>query len=281
MPERTGLTGSLAAVFAALCLAVGSMAAAQQAPSGWTLSLEPYLWLAGADGTLRFELPPLEGGGNADVGLSAEDLSFAFMLTGEARKGDWSVVADVVYVDFDSEAAEVKSVSFAGPGGAVAVDVGADTGTSGTLTGTEWSLAAGYTLARGAASSFDVVAGVRFLTIEATVDWRLAAEVQGPGAGQSFGREGSLARDADLWDGVVGVRGSLGVGGGRWFVPFYADVGAGSSELTWQAVAGLGYHFAWGDVRLAWRTITYNLGDDDLLQSVTFSGTGIGVRFRI
>jgi hypothetical protein len=281
VPEKTGRGGSIAAGLAVLWLAAASPARAQQAPAGWAISLEPYLWAAGAEGTLRFELPPGDPAAEADVGIALDDLELALMLTGEARKGDWSLIADVVYVDFESAASSVESVTFAGPAGQVVVDAGTDTGTTTGLTGTEVSFATGYTLARGATSTLDVVAGVRYLTIEATVDWRLAAEVAGPGPGQSFAQEGALRRDVDLWDGIVGVRGSIGLGAGRWFVPFYLDVGAGSSTMTWQAVAGIAYHFAWGDVRLAYRQITYDMGEDKLLQRVTFSGTGIGVRFRI
>ncbi len=281
MPEKTRGGWSIAAGLAVLWLAAASPSRAQQPPAGWTLSLEPYLWAAGADGTLRFELPPGDPAAETDVGISLDDLELALMLTGEARNGDWSLIADVVYVDFESEASKVESVTFAGPAGNVVVDAGADAGTTTGLTGTEVSFAAGYTVARGATSTFDVVAGVRYLTIEAAVDWRLAAEVAGPGPGQSFAREGALRREVDLWDGIAGVRGSIGLGAGHWFVPFYLDVGAGSSTLTWQAVAGVGYHFAWGDMRLAYRQLTYDMGEDELLQRVTLSGTGIGVRFRL
>jgi hypothetical protein len=30
-------------------------------------------------------------------------------------------------------------------------------------------------------------------------------------------------------------------------VAYYTDIGAGQSDFTWQAFAGVGYRFAWGD----------------------------------
>ena len=42
-----------------------------------------------------------------------------------------------------------------------------------------------------------------------------------------------------MWDGIVGVRGAVGLGdSGDWFLPYYLDIGAGNySELD---LAGLG-----------------------------------------
>jgi hypothetical protein len=35
---------------------------------------------------------------------------------------------------------------------------------------------------------------------------------------------------------------------GKWFAPYYLDIGFGESEATVQAMAGVGYSFGWGDV---------------------------------
>ena len=281
---RSGIGGyrCVIVLFAAFALAAPASAQAPAASGGWTYSLEPYLWLAGADGTLKYDLPPSDGGDrvSADVGLAAEDISFAFMLTGVARKGEWSVIADFVTLDMDSDASEVTSVDFSGPGGQLEATASVDASGGTSLTGMEWEVAAGYTVARGAASWLDLVGGVRYLTIDAETAWLLEAEVVGPGPGQVFARSGSVAKRVELWDGIVGLRGALALGGGDWFIPFHLDVGAGSSALTWQAVAGLAYRFGWGDLHLAYRHLSYDTDGDKLLQNVTFSGPGIGARFR-
>ncbi len=49
-------------------------------------------------------------------------------------------------------------------------------------------------------------------------------------------------------------KGRLTFGDNReWFVPNYFDVGTGQTDLTWQAIGGLGYGFKWGEVIAVWR----------------------------
>jgi hypothetical protein len=97
--------------------------------------------------------------------------------------------------------------------------------------------------------------------------------------GQTFAAAGSISETADLWDAIVGVRGRVKLAE-RWFLPYYLDVGAGSSKLTWQALAGIGYAFGWGDVTLAWRQLSYDQKDDKLLQDFRFKGSLLGATFR-
>ena len=248
-------------------------------PDGkWTFALQPYLWLVGIDGTLKYEIPPDSGGG-ADVGLSLEDLDFAFMMSAEARTGNWALLTDVIYADVQSNHDTVEAVRFPGAGGHVTVGVDPNSETSTTVTAWEWTLAGAYTAARGRRASLEVLGGVRYLTVEAKSEWRLDGEITGPHGGRTFERQGSVSERADLWDGIVGVHGEL-VLGGRWFVPYYGDVGTGSSRLTWQAVTGIAYRFSWCDLSLTYRYLRYDMSDDDLLQGVSFQGGAVGAKFR-
>jgi opacity protein-like surface antigen len=72
----------------------------------------------------------------------------------------------------------------------------------------------------------------------------------------------------------------VGLGSGTWAIPYYLDVGTGSSALTWQAMAGIEYRFRWGDVQLSYRYLYYDMKDDEMLKGVSFSGPGLGVNFR-
>jgi hypothetical protein len=65
-----------------------------------------------------------------------------------------------------------------------------------------------------------------------------------------------------------------------WFVPYYVDIGTGNSKLTWQAIAGLGYSFGWGDVVTVWRYLDYDFDSGEAAQSLTFNGVAIGLSFR-
>jgi hypothetical protein len=55
----------------------------------------------------------------------------------------------------------------------------------------------------------------------------------------------------DLWDGIIGVKGRFLLGGSNWSIPYYLDVGTGSSSLTWQGMLGVAYTYKWIGVSLA------------------------------
>jgi hypothetical protein len=248
------------------------------AQDGWTFSLTPYLWLPNVNGTLKYE--PTGGGGAPAVDTGPnnylENLSMALMLSGEARKGRWSVISDLIYLRFNSEKSNVRSVDFGGS----AVNTSADAGTKSELKGVEWTLAGSYAAVQAPRWTLEALGGARYFRIDAHSDWQLTTTVNGPAGGQAFPASGNVSRRTELWDGIVGVRGRVKWGEGRWFSPYYVDVGTGSSELTWQTLVGIGYGFKWGDVVLAYRTLFYDQSDDKLLQDFRFSGTTLGATFR-
>lgn len=85
----------------------------------------------------------------------------------------------------------------------------------------------------------------------------------------------------DLVDGIIGVRGKIGLGdSGKWRIPYYFDVGSSSSTRTWQGVTGLGYACDWGDVLLLYRHLSYGQGSDKFIQNLSLSGPMLGARFR-
>ena len=153
-------------------------------------------------------------------------------------------------------------------------------GTKVNLSGVLWELAGAYTVARGGNSSLDVLAGFRYLGIKAKTDWQLSGSITGPGPGQSFASSGSASDRVDLWDGIIGIRGYVGLGDSRWAIPYYLDVGTGNSALTWQGVAGIEYRYNWGDLQLLYRYTYYDMKGDNLLQNVSLGGPAIGVNFR-
>jgi hypothetical protein len=63
-------------------------------------------------------------------------------------------------------------------------------------------------------------------------------------------------------------------------VPYYVDVGTGSSNLTWQGMIGLAYAFKRIDIMGVYRHLQYDLNDEDLIQNMRFSGPAVGLRFR-
>ena len=94
-------------------------------------------------------------------------------------------------------------------------------------------------------------------------------------------RNGDKEVDATNWDAIVGLKGIYRFGeNGRWNVPFYVDVGAGDSDLTWQAAIGIGYSFHWGDLIAMWRYLDYNFKSGEPINDMTFNGPMFGVKFR-
>lgn len=255
-------------------------ARAQFAEERWTFALTPYLWLPNVNGTLNYNKVPAGGAGSPEVRTGPnnylENLQGVFMISGEARRERWSIAADLIYLDFADQASSVKAVDF---GGSI-VGTNLNASTSSSLKGWQWTLVGGYAAVQTPRATLDVLGGVRYLGIEASTSWQLTATVTGPGGGQVFPASGSISERSDLWDAIVGVRGRVRLGEGSWFMPYYLDVGTGSSNLTWQGLLGITYAFTWGDALLAYRQLFYDQAGNKLLQDFRFSGPALGVTFR-
>jgi hypothetical protein len=76
------------------------------------------------------------------------------------------------------------------------------------------------------------LAGARYLWVEVETNWNLSGTVSGPGPGQTFARTGNIKEDEEVWNGIVGLRGEIKLGEGHWFIPYYADMGAGDCDFT-------------------------------------------------
>jgi len=269
-----------ALILAAATLCLAPLAArAQPEADKWTFALTPYIWLPNVNGTLRYS-PPAGTTGGPDVRTGPNDylknLSLALMLAGEARNGRWSILSDVIYLDFNKEQSNVSDVNFGGS----RVTSSLNATTSSSLTGVQWLLATGYTIAQTPKASADLISGFRYLRIDASTNWQLSAAVTGPGGTQTFPAAGSASARAQIWDWIIGVRGRFGIGDTKWSAPYYVDVGAGSSSITWQGMIGIAYSFKWGDASLVYRHLYYDQTSGGLLQSFSFSGPALGATFR-
>ena len=82
-------------------------------------------------------------------------------------------------------------------------------------------------------------------------------------------------------DAIVGVKGRYGFTE-RWSIPYHLDIGAGDSDLTWQAITGISYQAAsWVDIALTYRHIEWDVkSKDDLIKNVNLSGPSFGATFH-
>ena len=256
---------NLLALAAALVVLPGGSALAQTGSSEsqdqWQFSGAIYLWGADIGGTTI-------GGSEVEVGFSdlLDNLEMGFMGAFAARKNNWSFLTDVIYLDLGVDNTTDLSIPI---GGNI---LPVTTRTELDLKGWVVQLLGGYNLYSEGKSTLDLVAGARYLDL----DMDLFLELQSLGPGQSR----SISESLTAWDGVVGLKGHASLGE-RWFLPYYLDVGAGQSKLTWQATAGIGFRAGRVvDLALVYRHLEWDLDSTRVIDDINFSGPTLGVIFR-
>jgi hypothetical protein len=252
---------------------------------GWTFDVAPYLWIANINTTMNFNLPPALGGGTATTDTSigfgdlVSHLNFATMVTADAQYERFSLLTDFIYMNLSGTASRIRSVK---PRDlpSITVSSGAQANVNMDLTSYIWTLAGGYTLAEGNWGNFDAIVGFRYLALNATLDHSIGIVAVGPlGKGAVFGRGGSVSGSGDIWNGIGGFRGRVRLGNAGLFIPYYFDIGAGGSNLTWQIASGLGYHTGLADLSLTYRYLTFNQSSDATVQTMTVKGPMLAVTF--
>lgn len=242
------------------------------AGTAWQFAISPYVWLPSVGGTMRFTLP----GGGADASTGPynylENLRFALFLQGEARKGEWSVFGDAIFLKFGQHRSNVNTFS-SGLGSA-----GTQSDFETSLKGQLIQVGGGRTVVQGAWGNIDAIVGMRYLGIQETLDGAVSGDVNGgSGAGTSI----HVSPSQDIFDGFAGVRGRVSLtSDGSWFVPYYLDIGAGTSRFTWQASGGVGHAWKWGDASLTYRYLAFYGSGDQLVQTLRFNGPSANVTFR-
>ncbi len=186
----------------------------------WQFTIAPlYLWAVGIEGDVSI------GPVTAPVDVSFRDLfdnlSGAFTLHVEARKKEWNVLADYMFVGLEPDA----TLSTGTP-----LDVNLDM-QIGELGGT-------YLLTKS--SPFvEVLAGARYQNI----DMKATST--------------PVSVDESWWDGFVGAR--ITGQWGNWKVVGRGDVGGGGSDLVWNVSLLGDYRFKkWGSVYAGYRVLDYD-----------------------
>ncbi len=290
MFSRSLMTAALVGLLAAAALPEAhaqqpaSPASQPATQSGWTFNVAPYLWLPTINTTLNFPLPPaLDGKVPTEVSAGPGDylpkLNFAGMLAADAQYGRFSILTDFIYMNLSAKGTHIKSVDFVGlPSTPISRSV--QLGASLTLKATVWTLAGGYTVLRGDWGNLDVLVGLRYLGIDARTNYNLALTLTPPNrGGATFGGGGSLSGNGDIWNGIGGFRGRIRLGDTGLFVPYYFDIGAGGSNLTWQVASGLGYQTGWAGVSLTYRYLSFEQGSGALVQHLSMGGPMVMVNF--
>jgi len=205
----------------------------------WQFGGELYFWGASIDGETA-----TGSGIEADFDDILDSLEMAFMGVAGIRKGRWSLLTDVIYLN-------VEDSGDIAPGVDASVEL------------TNWVVTpfVAYNVLDTQKGSLSILGGARYLYLKTELSI-------GPFSGDDSG---------STWDGIVGTRGDLNLSQ-NWYLFGYLDIGAGDSDLTWQGIGGLGYRFKWFDLVAAYRYLSWDFDDDALIGDLEIHGPALGIK---
>jgi len=259
MKKTALVAASLLSLFASLNVyAQDKPVVVPQVTNEWHGSISPYLWGVSVNGSLYYDQSKL-GTVNMKTGQLLQDLNFGGMLFGELHKGSFGVMTDLFYAKMT-----LNKSSVAGQ-----VDLGSKT----TLETGVYTLAGTYTLHHTNTSYVDALAGVRILALNAQTNISIADTPYSATAKMS----------STIADPIVGVKGRFRIADTDYFVPFYVDVGGGSSntQVTSQQLFGIGKAYDWGETTLAFKNLYYKQkSQGSATADLNMYGAVMGVTFR-
>jgi hypothetical protein len=238
-------------------LIAARLAAAEQPGDGYDGTMFAlYGWLPGVSSDLRYQLPS----GSADTKSTDspfQNLAGALMLQAAGHYGEWGWFADFDWVSLSGENARFRQVGGENIGGSLSLNTKRDL-SAGLIT-----FAGSYNLYHSNEGFGDLLFGGRYMWVSSTVKWDFGASGNG---GLDIANSGKIDRNENLWAAVLGLRGRWRFGdGGRWYVPYYVDAGAGSSLWTSEVGLGVGYAFDWGEINVDYRDVRYHQTDNSAL----------------
>jgi hypothetical protein len=223
-------------------------AEAQSSSDEWQFQIAPlYLWAVSIDGTMTLR-GRLEQDFEVDFSDAFDNLEAAFTVHFEASKGRWGLMADAMYLNL------AGSQDINTPGGTADIEF-----TNLVLEG-----AGGYSFA----DSWWVIAGVRYFELDSDIRFQLdiAPEID---VSESW---------TDLFAGLM-WRPKLG---DRWTFSGRFDVGAGGSDLVWNAHAIIDYRLGkWVAILAGYRHLDYDYKNQNngIKVDMAMSGPLVALRF--
>lgn len=247
---------TIAALCCAACMVSTPALAETGTSDNWNSSGTIYLWGSGIQSDLR-------NGGDIDISFGdiLDDLAFAFMGTLVTRKDKWGFGGDFIYLNAKIDNSANIPLS-AVPGATVDLKAKSDI--------TSWviNLLAGYNMISTEQATLDAIFGTRYFSLDSDLTLKVNS------------LSGRTLNDSQaVWDGVIGLRGELNLNK-KWYLPYYADIGTGQSDNTWQLMGGVGYRYNWGELKLVYRHIEWDLGSDGLIETINISGPAFGATWN-
>ena len=233
-------------LMAAVLIATAPFADAQDNSDEWQFNLAPlYLWAPSIGGTMTVR-GQLENEIQVDFGDAVKNLQMAFTIHFEARKGRFSLFADASYLDFGG----TQYINT--PGETADIDVKNLMVEGG----------GGYEVA----DQLWLIAGVRYFELDAEVGFQVAPSL----------------KPSDSWiDLFAGLAWRPEIND-RWTFSGRFDVGAGGSDLVWNAAALFDVKIgSWASILFGYRHLDYDYSNNDtgLVYDVSISGPVAAIRF--
>lgn len=225
----------------------------QPAASGWNFTAEVYGWMPSIN-------PKLASGQELEIDFNdiLDSLQFTFMGAFKAKKDRWGLFADLVYLDIEQSKSGSISVGPVDIADRLSVEM------------KSWivTLGASYEFARTQNSTFEVVGGARYLSVETIIDASIGPISKG------------IDETDTVWDGFIGVAGKTKLND-KWSLTYYADIGGGGSDLTWQAIASVDYSMNDTiDLTAGYRHLDWQFDDFGPLDRLYVTGPYVGAKFR-
>lgn len=248
--KKLGQSTSLAA--GAVALTAAAAAAQDTGYDKWQWGAELYFWGASLGGETTT-------GGDIDVGIDqlVKNLNMGAMATIAGSNGTWSAFSDMIYLDVGKSDTVKASVS----GIPIKLDASVD------LRGFISTTGVGYRVYEIPGASLDVVGGARVLWLDGKASAKIpsVAKVSGETSGSN-------------WDAIVGVRGRADINE-KSYLTYFADIGAGDSDSTWQAAVAYNYKLEKMDLTIGYRYLDWELDNYGPFNDLNLSGVFAGVKF--
>ncbi|MBK7332477.1 MAG: hypothetical protein IPI87_08910 [Betaproteobacteria bacterium] len=249
-------------------------AALAQASEPWQFGAQIYGYFPSLSGKSVFPAGSNTSSVNIDVDRIIDSIKFVFMGSLEAKKGRWGAFTDVIYMDIGTNKSGTRDIVIGGS----EIPAGASASLNYDLKGLIWTVAGEYEVVRDPAAHVDVFVGARMADLEQNINWGLDGNIASIPTPDHTGSSNASRTE---WDGIVGAKGRWYFSGDRrWFIPWYADIGTGDSDVTWQLMGGVGYSWQSIDVVGAWRYLKYEFGSGRPFEDLSFSGPSLAVAFR-
>ncbi len=255
--NRKALTFTILAIAVAFGLSSATPALGQtsgQGLEGWQVEVTPYVWMAGLSGDIQ------AGDVSGTIGASFSDilnsLDFGLMGLLQVRHGRLGFGFDGMYTRLTNDGTS------SGAGGE-------SEGVHAEIVSQLYAFTVAYRVLDGRVP-VDVGVGARLMPTSAALELT---------SGDLAGARASGGNTAV--DGFVGVRVSVPLSN-RWALEGYADLGAGDSKLSWQALGGLKVRVSGTiSLKLGYRYLSIRNESPDLSSNIGEGGFYLGLGIRL